>query len=323
VYNRARFVCEALDSIAAQTRLPDEVVVVDDGSTDNSVVLVNAWIRAHPVINCKLIQQSNAGAAAARNAGIVHAVGECISFLDSDDLLADQCIEKLAHIMERSSEPLVMCFGDRTIVQRQGADGWTVRNSSVLDSSVLGRLDLQAGPTSDSFFVERGLFESLLPGTFIHLDSVLVRKSAAVAAGLFPVQFKTSEDRLFFLRIVRSGKTALIRQPLSVTRLHSDSLTSDAENLEVAKNGLAVLEYVRDSFALTLEEQSRVLELIKLRRENLRYCASTKGKAYFQFALSRLLTKHDTSFLYDLPSIGRALMTSCGIRKHTRGGDSG
>lgn len=81
VHNGERYLAETLDSIHAQTWLPIEVIVVDDGSTDRSLSVA----RAHPV-GARCLAQSNAGHAAARNRGIDAAQGAFVAFLDADDL---------------------------------------------------------------------------------------------------------------------------------------------------------------------------------------------------------------------------------------------
>lgn len=81
LYNKAKYVRRALDSIAAQTLPPAEVIVVDDGSTDEGPAVVESYTRL-PV---RLIRQQNAGPGAARNRGIASASGDLIAFLDADD----------------------------------------------------------------------------------------------------------------------------------------------------------------------------------------------------------------------------------------------
>lgn len=80
-YNAARTIGETLDSIASQTRLPDEVIVVDDGSSDETASVA----RTHH-FGPRVIMQANAGAATAINTGISKANGDLIAFLDADDL---------------------------------------------------------------------------------------------------------------------------------------------------------------------------------------------------------------------------------------------
>ncbi len=79
-WNRAHLIQRALDSVSVQSHRPDEVIVVDDGSTDNTCELVEA---EYPEV--KLLSQENKGVSAARNAGIQAATGDWICLLDSDD----------------------------------------------------------------------------------------------------------------------------------------------------------------------------------------------------------------------------------------------
>lgn len=81
VYNGARFLAEALDSILAQSLPPAEIIVVDDGSTDATAAVVDAY-----AAKVRYVHQQNAGPASARNHGIRLAKGEFLSFLDADDL---------------------------------------------------------------------------------------------------------------------------------------------------------------------------------------------------------------------------------------------
>ncbi|MFT4643860.1 MAG: glycosyltransferase involved in cell wall biosynthesis [bacterium] len=90
VFNRQNFILECLESVVEQTYRPLEVILVDDGSTDDSIVLINNFIEKNAVkdvLEIKLIQQLNSGAPHARNKGLSEANGEYVQFLDSDDLL--------------------------------------------------------------------------------------------------------------------------------------------------------------------------------------------------------------------------------------------
>ena len=82
LYNGARFIREALRSIFAQNRVPDEVIVVDDGSTDEGPGLVAEMAKQYPI---RVLRKENGGQSSARNVGVDHANGDLIAFLDQDD----------------------------------------------------------------------------------------------------------------------------------------------------------------------------------------------------------------------------------------------
>ena len=113
VYNRVNFVIDALESIAAQSVPPNQLIVVDDGSTDNTADEVQRWIAgAQRAFETYLVRQSNCGAAIARNRGIEHAsASDLIAFLDSDDLWpvdylkrATTCLAESAHAVAASCD---------------------------------------------------------------------------------------------------------------------------------------------------------------------------------------------------------------------------
>src|SRR5215207_1855104 len=97
-YNRADLLPKTLDSALAQTRLPDEIIVVDDGSTDSTADVLAGY--SAPVI---VLRQPNWGRSAARNAGMAHSTGDLLMLLDSDDLLLPESIERLAGFLETNA----------------------------------------------------------------------------------------------------------------------------------------------------------------------------------------------------------------------------
>lgn len=102
-YNRASLVTQAVDSLLAQTRVPDEIIVVNDGSKDDTEKVLQKYQR--PV---KVINQPNGGLASARNAGLKAATGDFVAFLDDDDTLTPDSIEKRASFLEKYPEkPIV------------------------------------------------------------------------------------------------------------------------------------------------------------------------------------------------------------------------
>src|SRR6185436_3865509 len=96
LYNKAPYVRRALDSIAAQSLSDFEVIVIDDGSTDDGAAIVADY--ADP--RCRLLKKANAGPGAARNTGIGQAQGEFIAFLDADDEWLPTYLEESVRLLE-------------------------------------------------------------------------------------------------------------------------------------------------------------------------------------------------------------------------------
>ena len=108
LYNCQRFICQCLDSIYAQGMEDCEVIVVDDGSTDNSRDIVAGYAVAHT--NLVLINQENSGVAMARNTGIECARGKYITFVDADDMLVDGSLRRLVDIAKSYDADMVKAW---------------------------------------------------------------------------------------------------------------------------------------------------------------------------------------------------------------------
>lgn len=107
-YNGEKYIERCLNSLIAQNSSLFEVIIVNDGSTDNSEKLINRLIKNTP--NFHLINQKNTGVSVARNSGIKHACGEYISFVDSDDYVSSNYIEKLLSFIETNKAADIIQF---------------------------------------------------------------------------------------------------------------------------------------------------------------------------------------------------------------------
>lgn len=104
LYNKERHIERTLGSISSQTWKDYEVIVIDDGSTDNSCKVAMKYIKDHHNERIKLIRQSNAGLPAARNAGIKRAGGDIIAFLDADDAWTSSFLEIIMRLKHHHPE---------------------------------------------------------------------------------------------------------------------------------------------------------------------------------------------------------------------------
>jgi|HubBroStandDraft_1064217.scaffolds.fasta_scaffold170461_1 glycosyltransferase involved in cell wall biosynthesis len=200
-YNNCHFVVEALESVLSQSFGNLEVIVVDDGSTDETLSALKPYRDS-----IVLIEILNRGPAGARNAGISHATGEFIAFLDSDDLWLPEKIEQqTAYLTAHPDTGVVFCdseaFGSGRHARCGGrADTWT-----------------QSGTT----------FETLLTHRPIALSSVIVRRSCLDTTGLFDESLIGAEDYNLFLRLSRTFTFGYIDRVMVRKRSHDNNLSDD------------------------------------------------------------------------------------------------
>lgn len=168
-YNRASLISPALDSASNQSLRPNEIIVVDDGSTDETLLTVSSWITKNPEIPVRVIRQTNQGANAARNNGIKEARGECIAFLDSDDYWLPEKLAKQLELFGQNPNLGGVYCGTRTLDLVTGEKGPLIPRSYPSGNLVMQMLigDVTA-PTScwlvrKKCFEEVGAFDKMLP----------------------------------------------------------------------------------------------------------------------------------------------------------------
>jgi len=115
-YNAAQWIGQAIDSCLNQLYQPIEVIVVDDGSTDQSLDVVRGYTESVPD-TVRLLRQARQGAPRARNVGAQLANGAYVSFLDADDLLVDDCLSRLIQALENGND---VAYGDIEFVDADG-----------------------------------------------------------------------------------------------------------------------------------------------------------------------------------------------------------
>ncbi len=108
VYNCEKYIVECLDSIRAQTVKDFEVILVNDGSPDNSEQIVADYISKNLLSNFHLISKENGGVSSARNVGLSNAQGKWIFFFDSDDWIEPDCFETLLEVANKTSADLII-----------------------------------------------------------------------------------------------------------------------------------------------------------------------------------------------------------------------
>lgn len=136
-YNRAERITNAMDSVWAQTYRPIELLIVDDGSIDNTREVVKSWIKEQEkqdIFNAKYIHQENSGAPEARNTGIKNAKGRYLQFLDSDDLIHKEKLQEQIKLLK--GEKTAICLSDYSAIDDEGNILYNVSNNISIQKAI-------------------------------------------------------------------------------------------------------------------------------------------------------------------------------------------
>lgn len=214
VYNVSEYVEECLKSVFEQQNENVEIIIIDDGSTDDSYKKCKNYLEKQVCCNCKLITQENRGLSAARNIGIENASGEYIMFLDSDDMLSRYAIKKLISEINKCEQVDIYYFD--AIVRDEIQDGKPrakySRETKVPD------VVMEAEEYFRNYWLE--------PLTLSACLCLFKRKTILENRLCFPVG-RLHEDNLFsFLAIMNAKKVKYIPEQLYVRRYRENSITT-------------------------------------------------------------------------------------------------
>lgn len=218
-YNRAPLLPRAMDSIIAQTCTDWEIILVDDGSTDDTPV-VAARYEQQLGHRLTVIRQPNAGSSAARNRGIDAARGEFIAFLDSDDEFLPRKLERQLELFRRCPQ-LGLVYCDSSYINLQGARQASVFDTKAPQARRVSYREVAPGLClcDDSFFTH------LLTNYFVSTISGLVRRDVLGSAIRFPVGYAYAEEWMFYLRVARRAPAGFVNEPLCLHHFTAGSLS--------------------------------------------------------------------------------------------------
>ncbi len=217
VYNGSEYIARAVSSALCQQGISLEVIVVDDGSTDQSAEIAAS---VHPSIN--VIKCVNAGPSAARNRGILEARGDFIAFLDVDDQWTQGKLAKQAELFN-SDASIGLVFGDYSEVDLQGkASGWQGGHIARIQSLGLHLVPL----TDDGFRINGSVEIALIKNTsFMHMSTVTVRREVFDMVGLFDVSMTHAEDLDLWIRIAKEYRIGLTQVSTAIVEQRPTSLS--------------------------------------------------------------------------------------------------
>ncbi len=208
-YNRAHLIGECLGSVIAQSVAPHEIIVVDDGSTDNTAEVLEEYGD-----RVTYVKQTNAGPGAARNNGIERASGDYIAFLDSDDFWTPWTLEVICEVVDAPVPPTIV------LPKREEFDDKSSPFSAPPESEVRESLDIRRHASFNSFTSQKAVFSS---------SALVVRRQSLVDVGGFATNIMAAEDVDLGLRLGEHPGLTLILAPAMVhVRRTPASLTRSA-----------------------------------------------------------------------------------------------
>lgn len=248
-YNYGRWIRQAIESILAQTMGDFEIIVVDDGSTDDTPAILASFSDAR----LRVVRQANAGTPAARNRGRAEARGQYLTWLDADDLWRPTFLEK--HLTVLESEP-ELGFSFANFIRTQ--EGELLPGTQFDLVPRLRELPLRPTRAGGGMLIDMDPFAALVPCPDLPawMQASLYRREAM--EGCFSKRgIRPAEDLYLILQIYARGlKAAFVDEVLVEVRRHGNNSYNNSDQIREAV--LRTLHLVNQDIALT-EEQRAIL----------------------------------------------------------------
>ena len=213
IYNTALYLAETLASVYAQTYQNFEILLIDDGSTDSSLLVARSF---EPRV--RVFTQSNKGPSAARNLGFKHAQGEYLAWLDSDDLWHADLLKTQVDFLD--ANPLVGLVY---------AESWTFAQHGA-HQVIVDKVGYTINPD----------LKLLLYGDCIPTNTILLRRSCYEQLGGMNESLVRAEDYEYLMRIAYRYPLAGVARPLAYYRWRADSLVGDNRDIDRGLNDAVI-----------------------------------------------------------------------------------
>lgn len=273
-YNYARFLRAALDSALAQEHpdLPIEVLVVDDGSTDDSAAIVAEYGG-----RIRYVYKTNAGLSAARNTGMHEARYELVQFLDADDVLAPNAIHQMMNVRSKLDVPPTLMAGTSMAINAEGES-------------------IEPWPKESDAFHYITARQLVLKNRL--MSAVLADRRVLMDLGGFDVTLQASEDRDMWIRAAAVGTVVQVDRCVVLKRTHGANMSLAAKRQTDCIHQVLAKSFANQKIILSAREK-RLAKAVCFYQSSLMYSVAKN----YQMAIRQLL---NSLLLYPVGSLMEA-----------------
>lgn len=269
-YNRQDLIIEAMDSVKSQTHRPIELIVVDDGSSDNSVKIIKEWMNENRMdeFSCQLICQENKGGNAARNSGILIAQAEYIAFLDSDDLWHRNKLEKQLKVLSSA--------------ERIGAVYCGLQHIEAENGKVIEKVDRE--------YIQGDIYSRMLiKDETAPTSTYMIKKVVFDEVGMFDLELEARQDWDMWIRVASKYQITAVPEVLVDYRHHSGTRTASNPNKEINAYRQIRLKYADMLKMQPLKVQKAAKAAYYKRMARVHFHHGISLKLSFEYAFKAIL----------------------------------
>ncbi len=213
VYNGANFIIDALNSVISQTLKPQNIFVIDDGSTDNTEEVVKNYASSS-TLPVTYIKKENGGPNSARNIGVQKSSADFLTFLDADDIWNRTKLEKQIALFKESTFPnLGLVYCDYCSVNEKGV---LIEGAYHVEPSMSGKVFTQL------------LQKNVISGS---ASAVMIKRECFDSVGFFDEALRASEDWDMWLRIAEKYDIDFVKEVLVNIRFHDKNAQKDIKKM--------------------------------------------------------------------------------------------
>lgn len=219
-YNSSQYVAKTIESILAQTFTDFECIVIDDGSRDDTLAIINSYKDSRIVV---ISLPNSGGPAIPRNTGLSAAKGEYIFMFDSDDIMHPQKLELSIAALEKNLRADILFTNFASIDEQDKI----IKPDFLHEYDSLWALVGGKPETGTVNFIEsQKIYPALVKVNFIGTSSVVLRKSSLSALDVFNESLKNSDDRLFWILFTKHHDAIYLHSILHQYRIQSNSISN-------------------------------------------------------------------------------------------------